>query len=179
MKEWSYNSTPPIGRTACTEPQCLYKRALYPFFFFTPWREALFPLKMSYISRNTCKTHFHCWPQRKGGIPSPDFHETNKFSATIPEEIFCRISRKSRGHKKITVDVNQTHGVVSEICDVSWTCSLFCVLMICITSTNVLPFCGCNSIAQWSPTCFGHVSATYVAILKVLRTKIQTQSNCV
>jgi len=22
--------TPPIGRTACTEPQCLYKGALYP-----------------------------------------------------------------------------------------------------------------------------------------------------
>jgi len=23
MKEWSYTSTPPMGRTACTEPQCL------------------------------------------------------------------------------------------------------------------------------------------------------------
>ena len=29
MKEWSYTSTPPMGRTACTEPQCLYKGALY------------------------------------------------------------------------------------------------------------------------------------------------------
>jgi hypothetical protein len=29
MKEYSYISTPPIGRTACTEPQCLYKGALY------------------------------------------------------------------------------------------------------------------------------------------------------
>ena len=29
MKECSYTSTPPIGRTACTEPQCLYKGALY------------------------------------------------------------------------------------------------------------------------------------------------------
>ena len=29
MKEYSYTSTPPIGRTACTEPQCLYKGALY------------------------------------------------------------------------------------------------------------------------------------------------------
>ena len=28
-KEYSYTSTPPIGRTACTEPQCLYKGALY------------------------------------------------------------------------------------------------------------------------------------------------------
>jgi len=32
-KEWIYTSTPPMGRTACTEPQCLYKGALYPFTF--------------------------------------------------------------------------------------------------------------------------------------------------
>jgi len=34
-KEQSYTSTPPMGRTACTEPQCLYKGALYltlPFY---------------------------------------------------------------------------------------------------------------------------------------------------
>ena len=29
MKEYSYTSTLPMGRTACTEPQCLYKGALY------------------------------------------------------------------------------------------------------------------------------------------------------
>ena len=28
-KEYSYTSTPPMGRTACTEPQCLSKGALY------------------------------------------------------------------------------------------------------------------------------------------------------
>ena len=28
-KEYSYTSTVPVGRTACTEPQCLYKGALY------------------------------------------------------------------------------------------------------------------------------------------------------
>ena len=28
-KEQSYTSTPPMGRTACTEPQCLYKGALF------------------------------------------------------------------------------------------------------------------------------------------------------
>jgi len=35
MKEYSYTSTPPMGRTACTEPQCLYKGALYllPFMY--------------------------------------------------------------------------------------------------------------------------------------------------
>jgi len=26
--QYSYNSTPPIGRTACTEPQCLYSTAI-------------------------------------------------------------------------------------------------------------------------------------------------------
>ena len=30
-KEQSYTSTPPVGRTACTEPQCLYKGAPYLF----------------------------------------------------------------------------------------------------------------------------------------------------
>ena len=29
MKGWSYTSTPPMCRTACTEPQCLYRGALY------------------------------------------------------------------------------------------------------------------------------------------------------
>ena len=33
MKEWSYTSTPPVGRTACTEPQCLYKGALYLYLY--------------------------------------------------------------------------------------------------------------------------------------------------
>jgi hypothetical protein len=29
LKEWRYSSTPPMGHTACTEPQCLYKREIY------------------------------------------------------------------------------------------------------------------------------------------------------
>ena len=31
--QYSYTSTPPMGRTACTEPQCLYKGALYLYLF--------------------------------------------------------------------------------------------------------------------------------------------------
>jgi len=31
--QYSYPSTPPMGRTACTEPQCLYKGALFIFTF--------------------------------------------------------------------------------------------------------------------------------------------------
>jgi len=31
-KEQSYTSTPPVGRTTCSKPQCLYKGGLYLFF---------------------------------------------------------------------------------------------------------------------------------------------------
>jgi hypothetical protein len=34
-EEYSYTSTPRMGHTACTEPQCLYKGALYLFFTTT------------------------------------------------------------------------------------------------------------------------------------------------
>jgi hypothetical protein len=34
-KEQSYTSTPPMGRTACTEPQCLYKGELYLLYLTT------------------------------------------------------------------------------------------------------------------------------------------------
>jgi hypothetical protein len=33
MKEWSYTSTLPMGRTACIELQCLYKGDLYLFIY--------------------------------------------------------------------------------------------------------------------------------------------------
>ena len=32
-KEYSYTSTPPMGRTVCTEPQCLYNGAFYVYLF--------------------------------------------------------------------------------------------------------------------------------------------------
>ena len=34
-KEQSYTSTPPMGSTACTEPQCLYNGALYLLFYIS------------------------------------------------------------------------------------------------------------------------------------------------
>ena len=37
MKVQSYTSTPPMGRTACTEPQCLYNGAPYPSPLLVPW----------------------------------------------------------------------------------------------------------------------------------------------
>ena len=33
--QYSYTSTPPMGRTVCTEPQCLYKGDLYLCLLFT------------------------------------------------------------------------------------------------------------------------------------------------
>jgi len=36
---FTYTSVPPIGRTACTEPQCLYKSALYLYLYlYSPYR---------------------------------------------------------------------------------------------------------------------------------------------
>jgi len=30
---FTYTSTPPMGRTACTDPQCLYNGALYLYLY--------------------------------------------------------------------------------------------------------------------------------------------------
>ena len=37
--QYSYTSTPPMDRTACTEPQCLYKGALYLTFYIEVTKE--------------------------------------------------------------------------------------------------------------------------------------------
>jgi len=37
---FTYTSTPPMGRTACTEPQCLYNGALYLYLYlYSPYRQ--------------------------------------------------------------------------------------------------------------------------------------------
>jgi len=41
MKGYSYTSTPPIGRTARTEPQYLYKDALYLYLCYVYVRRSL------------------------------------------------------------------------------------------------------------------------------------------
>ena len=46
VKGQSYTCTPHMGRTACTEPHCLYKGDLYLFTFFLPF--------------DTCMVHFVC-----------------------------------------------------------------------------------------------------------------------
>ena len=37
-REYSYTSTPSMGRRACTEPQCLYKGALYLYLPYPSYR---------------------------------------------------------------------------------------------------------------------------------------------
>ena len=44
-----YTSTPPMGRTACTEPQCLYKGDLYLYLF--PTNQALLSLQQKRWSK--------------------------------------------------------------------------------------------------------------------------------
>ena len=51
MKEYSYTSTPPMGRTACTEPQCLYKGALH---LTTTRLTALYTSKIQHYSVASC-----------------------------------------------------------------------------------------------------------------------------
>ena len=41
MKGQSYTSTRPIGRTACTEPQCLYKGALYLYLYLLSYMRSV------------------------------------------------------------------------------------------------------------------------------------------
>ena len=51
MKGYSYTSTPPMGRTACTQPQCLYKGALC--FFLRRDSDALWHNCIPYINAIT------------------------------------------------------------------------------------------------------------------------------
>ena len=57
MKEQSYTSTPPMGRTACTEPQCMYKGAhyFYPYLNYSTREKKYQPLK-SFVHKIV--THF-------------------------------------------------------------------------------------------------------------------------
>jgi hypothetical protein len=56
MKEYSYTSTSPMGRTACTEPEYLYKGDLYLYLFL----DRIF-LQKRYLrfSERQCFTELH------------------------------------------------------------------------------------------------------------------------
>ena len=52
MKEYSYTSTSPMGRTACTEPQCLYKGP----FYLLPYLNALHKIENSEMENKRKRT---------------------------------------------------------------------------------------------------------------------------
>jgi hypothetical protein len=60
MKEWSYTSTPLMGRTACTERQCLYKGDLYLYltvelYLYSPY--GLYGLYRASVPVQGCTLH--------------------------------------------------------------------------------------------------------------------------
>ena len=57
-KGQSYTSTPPMGRMACTEPQCLYKGALY----LTFTRYFVHEMSVKHTHRHSCLPNIltHC-----------------------------------------------------------------------------------------------------------------------
>jgi hypothetical protein len=58
MKEWSYTSTPTMGRTVCTVPECLYKGALFLCLLLNFTIQLSLPF---YISHNKiCIYALHC-----------------------------------------------------------------------------------------------------------------------
>ena len=66
-KGQSYTSTPPMGRTACTEPQCLYKGELYPFFTLTA--------TMVTRTHLTVMSHVHCLSRLRVYQPNKLTHQ--------------------------------------------------------------------------------------------------------
>ena len=72
--QYSYTSTSLIGRTACTEPQCLYSRAI-PLLPFGPYRlyKASVRVQYSYISTP---------PMRRTACTEPQFMYKDHF--TLP-----------------------------------------------------------------------------------------------
>jgi len=57
MKGYSDTSTPPMGRTACTEPQCLYKGDLYLYLLNQTKRNVFAQVRQNYIRRRLLTTY--------------------------------------------------------------------------------------------------------------------------
>ena len=49
----TYTSSPPMGRTTCTEPQCLYKGTLY-LYLLQPWSRKTRAIPLSPVGRTNC-----------------------------------------------------------------------------------------------------------------------------
>ena len=59
---FTYTSTPSMGRTACTEPQCLYKVALYLYLYlYSPYGPyGLYRASVSVQGNETLNCNGHC-----------------------------------------------------------------------------------------------------------------------
>jgi hypothetical protein len=90
-KEYSYTSTPPMGRTAFTEPQCLYKGALYLFIVFQvvqTWLTKLVKLKSLRLSRYCPEFIILVGSLQNSQQPSVDPNaEPVKYTLHIPQQV--------------------------------------------------------------------------------------------
>ena len=68
--QYSYTSTPPVGRTVCKEPQCLYKGALFYTFMPSLICKDVFHLIVSLSSRRSSVVYTFFWviPRRQNFI---------------------------------------------------------------------------------------------------------------
>jgi len=69
MKQYNYTSTPPMGRTACTEPQCLYKGDPY-LYLYSKICLLLYNAKNRYSSVGMETRRLALQPRNRGSIPS-------------------------------------------------------------------------------------------------------------
>ena len=105
MKGQSYTSTPPMGGTACTEPQCLYRGVLYPF-LYTPLH--------SHISKPLA----NCW-QCTNVITTEKPTKTSKYKlqtlvSALTIVLFTRLCRTAWLRRKGRRNVQQCYTTVLE-----------------------------------------------------------------
>ena len=85
MKGQSYTSSSPMGRMACTEPQCLYKGALYPFYI--GWRVG----RLMDDRYSIYAIYLFCIPYRT--VSFTCLFRLSKFDVFLPSELFLMLSR--------------------------------------------------------------------------------------
>jgi len=85
--QYSYTSTPPMGRTACTEPQCLYSIAipLLPYGPYSLYRASV-PVQYSYTSTPTMGRTACTEPQLlySRAIPLLPYGPYSLYRASVP-----------------------------------------------------------------------------------------------
>jgi len=97
-KEYSSTSTPPMDRTACTEPQCLYKDVTYPSNLLVLWsrKSSALPLLPQWAVRpvqSLCAcTRVHLtphpllvsWSRKSRALPLLPYRPYGLYRASVP-----------------------------------------------------------------------------------------------